>query len=332
MTRPTLRRCLLSLALLAAPPLGGCGDAGDGPPGEAVQGGGGATSSAAGGNMGGGSAGGGDATTASTTSGAGGAGGDPANILFRSHWDTEGNSLDAITDGGRWDNTVCVIPDGQGSTLIQNIMSVVPGGPVGWSATPNVMRITQRGATMCGNIETMTSISEGQSFYARMYVRYDDNQWNFHPVTLNCCGSIQGVLWASHDPAGSTYRPVISITGDNPWRVWGPPAELPKGQWYRFEWHVEFVAQSQARVWPRVYDMQGALVADATTYRNTWTNERTLAEHYALGHVHEFSDADLARRFGLGYEGNALAEDTGLHWYYAAVEVRADGWPGPVGP
>jgi hypothetical protein len=36
--------------------------------------------------------------------------------------------------------------------------------------------------------------------------------------------------------------------------------------------------------------------------------------------------------FGLGNNGQQGAADTGQYWYFSAVQLRTDTWPGPVAP
>jgi hypothetical protein len=105
-------------------------------------------------------------------------------------------------------------------------------------------------------------------------------------------------------------------------------------QWYRFEWHVEIfdVDSRSARIWPRIYDLAGNLVADASTYIQEAHPSRavTLQQWYDNGGFHRFTNLEMARRFGLGYEGSATAVDTGRKWYYAGVEIRSDTWVGAI--
>jgi hypothetical protein len=259
------------------------------------------------------------------------------SVLFESNWSTStGISQTALTDGGRFNNWITC---GGGIT---EVMQVIPGSSVGWSATPNVMQFTQRGPNYCGNVENTNAIGVGQSFYARMYIRDDETTGGWHDVTLNCCGSIQAALW-SRGPINSTHTNarVAGPDGEYPYQGynWHTPA-LPRGQWYRYEWHIEYLTENTARIWTRVYDMNNNRLVDEHNIRNgvDWGQTPiTLAERYAQGHVKTFSDLDRARRFGVGNPGQAGSADTGHHWYQAGVKIvdrpidpQNDIWVGPI--
>lgn len=268
--------------------------------------------------------------------------------LFVSNWDTAiGNTQEAIDDGGAWDMLWC---SGTPSPNMFDIMTVVPGSDVGWTLTDNVLRITQRGASGCANVETTNSIEPGTDFYVRFYVRNDDpTALNFHPVTLNCCGDIQAVLWSRFSEQDG-YRPGFGFgTDDYPTNRWHPgdPAEpgsdlLPYGVWHRFELHVEFVDDFDVQIHPRIYGPDGELIADESTivnvdYDPNVAGHSTLEQWYADGNVVSFTDLELASHFGLGTEGSQGADDTCpdgetgcTYWYYAGVEIRDDTWPGPI--
>jgi hypothetical protein len=168
-----------------------------------------------------------------------------------------------------------------------------------------------------------------------MYIRVEDeNQFNFHPVNLDQI-AMEAPLWAIFDPvAGVDYNAKINFRGgDGANRRWRPNAKLRQREWYRFEWHVEFVdvAARTARIWPRIYDMENRLIYDASRFVNIdQPGGPTLAQYYANGGVARFTNLANARKFGVGYEGTAGAQDLGRKWFYAAVELRSDTWAGPV--
>lgn len=252
-------------------------------------------------------------------------------VLFRSDWSAAtGDSQGALTDNGAWDEIVCPLP------IAQQVLTVVPGSDAGWTATANVLRVRNRGQENCGQVEERSSIERGQDFFVRMYIRVEDeSQPNFHPVDLNCCGAIQSALWAIFDPvSGVDYNPKLSFetpAGDR-FRRWKPREKLRQGTWYRFEWHVDILdaGQGTVQIWPRIYDMSGALLYDASSFIGIDQSGETLAQFYGRGGVAQFSDLDLARRYAVGYEGTGGARDQGKSWYYAAVEIRSDTWPGAV--
>jgi hypothetical protein len=118
---------------------------------------------------------------------------------------------------------------------------------------------------------------------------------------------------------------------------WGPSVPLVNGQWYRFEYFVDYVDATHIQVHPRVYDANGVLIfSDAqflqSDFGSTSWNGRsdwTLASYYAAGHSF-CVDPTWMNDFGLGNNGNYGADDTGKYWYFSAVEVRTDRWPGAV--
>lgn len=252
--------------------------------------------------------------------------------LFRSDWSTVTGSSDrAHSDDGRWTELMC------SSTIRSRVLAVVPGSTAGWTATPNIMQVTNRGEKFCGMVEAIVA-PRGQSYYIRMYIRVENqNQPTFHSINIFSLGDVQVPLWAIFNPvAGVDYSPKLTLAHPNPSgiRDWRPRTRIRMAQWYRFEWHVEIfdVANRSARIWPRIYDMAGNLVADASAYiqEANPSSPLTLQQWYDNGGFHRFTDLEMARKFGLGFEGPATSVDTGAKWYYAAVEIRSDTWAGPV--
>ena len=255
-------------------------------------------------------------------------GNQPAGELFRSDWSTALGANDrAHSDGGKWDNFICERT---------RVLSVVPGLEAGWTATPNVLQVTSHGETACGLVEVTRAVPEGVNFYIRLYIRVEDeNQPSFHSINLNALGDIQTPLWAIWQPSPRVdYNPKLTLHNptSSEYRDWRPRQKLRQGVWYRFEWFVEFVSvpARTARIWPRIYDMAGRLVYDASSFVAYDDSTTTLRQYYDRGGTTRFTDLNLARRFALGYEGTATATDQGRKWYYAAVELRSDTWPGPV--
>jgi hypothetical protein len=271
-------------------------------------------------------------------SGAGGAGGEGGGgtgtpeLVFASDWSTaEGNTEEAITDGGAWDRTFCGVS-------ISSVLAVVPGESVGWTRTERAFRIQQRTGGDCGGIEKGNALPASTSFWGRLYFRNDETAGiNFHPVTLNLLGDIQSVPWAR---AGFTdgVRINANLGAEYPHGSWyagsqAPPGtRLPNGTWFRYEFHYEFLSELEYRFYPRVYDMAGELLYDETSYfigDSPYTT--TLASWYAEsdGNVFRHTDAELARSFGLGQEGQTLNPDNLEYWYFADVALSLEGWIGP---
>jgi len=270
-------------------------------------------------------------TTAAPVSGDGG-GGTSGGSVFQSNWSTLlGTSDSAQGDGGGWNSLLC------SPSIRSEVLSVVSGGAHGWTATPNVLQVTNAGSSNCGKVEQRSAIPEtANSFYVRVYVRVTGASGNgntFHSMALNGQGNIQVALWAIAEPSGTTYSPRLILydhVGVSQHGYGGPA--LTQGQWYRFEWHVEYYDPAnplRARVWPRIYNMAGALVGDASAYRS-YAASRTLAQDYAAGGYVQMASRDLARILAMGYEGNPNNDNLAARWYFAGVEVRTDGFPGPI--
>jgi hypothetical protein len=259
-------------------------------------------------------------------------GGGGTALLFSSDWSTATGSTDnALRDGGRWANVVCW-------PVYPQVLQVIPGAQVGWNMTPNVMQVTNRGSQYCGQVNSETNVPQLTSFYIRFYVRVEDeNQSNFHPVAVNCCGDIQWTPWSIDvfgAVPGETYHAVMHVPTPQgqPFNSWRPRQRLPMRQWFRFEYYVEYINPTslRARIWPRVYDFNGTLLYDASSFVSHWDNgANVLAQFYANGGYVQLRNADLARRFSMGYEGTSGATDQGRRWFYAKVELRSDRWPGP---
>jgi uncharacterized repeat protein (TIGR01451 family) len=260
--------------------------------------------------------------------------------VFSSSWSTAtGNGDAALRDGGRWTNLYC--------QQAPNVASVVSGASVGWTRTPNVLRLQQLGPSQCGTLEKTELLPASTSHYGRMYFRNDEvaTQHN-HVATYNpgVGAPIQVALWnrsGSSNGVAIFLRTYFQASGQtsvyptNFWAIGTPNRQgmdrLPNGVWYRYEWHMEYVTARTYRIWPRIYDMAGTLLYDATRfYQNDYPQSGTqsLASWYAAGNTFGLTDPQLARRFGLGNEGPANSASTGGYWYHADVAISTSGWIG----
>jgi hypothetical protein len=249
------------------------------------------------------------------------------SAFFRSDWTSgTGNTTSAVQDGGKWNQSYCSHND---------VLAVVPGSTVGWTATANVLQVTNRGETRCWQIETTNSVPQGQSYYIRFYAMVDnENQTNFHPVAVNVGDGVtptQMSPWSIESPTTNTWQ-VAHRYSRLPYNDYGWKAApgLQRRVWYRFEYFVELLPNARFRVWPRVYDMAGNLVLDARNYTHLDGGSRTLQQFHDGGGTSPYHSLDALRRFGVGYEGSAGASASGGRWYYAAVEIRGGNWVGPV--
>src|SRR5437870_771108 len=272
----------------------------------------------------------------------------PANaasggVLFQSNWDTAaGTSTTAVTDGGRWPN-YWEFNNGTGVQLI----SVVSGGPNGH----NALRVQQRGSTFAANVQINDVVPLATDFYVRYYMRNDDTSGSGdHIVTPDTWG-YPNLTYMRKYSGASGWNFVVSMYGCGfvyPISHWGPSLKLANGQWYRFEYYVHYVDATHIQVHPRVYNAAGALIlSDADFLQEdylaggTWNGRQdwTLASYYAGGFnfcvdpsVATHAGGHNLTNFGMGNNGQTGAVDNGLFWYYAAVQIRNDTWPGPDSP
>ena len=260
-------------------------------------------------------------------------------VIFESNWETAtGNSTNAITNGGRW----------PGYDQFDNpptpLMSVVTGGPSG----QNALRVQQRGPLYPAQVFKTNFIAQSTDYFLRYYFKTDDtSSAGDHIVTVGPGISVPpgDSLTFMRKYGGSTdWKMTLSAYGcGNPFgyplQHWGPGPRLANGQWYRLEYHVDFVDSNHMRVHPRIYNASNTLLYDDDDFRqenwgasSPWNgrNDWTLASFYAAGHTF-CVDPGVMNDFGMGNNGQAAASNTGLYWYYAGVQIRTDTWPGPLG-
>jgi hypothetical protein len=254
------------------------------------------------------------------------------SILFESNWDTaSGTSSAAVTDGGRWPNYW----EFNGGSSVQ-LLSVVTGGVAGH----NALRVQQRGSSFAANLQIDNFAPASTDFYVRYYMKNDDtSSAGDHIVTADTY-QYANLTYMRKYGGPSTWQPVMSLYGCGytyPIGHWTSPTRLANGQWYRFEYHVDYTASNRVQVHPRVYNAAGTLVLSDADFRQSdygsqvWNgrSDWTLASYYAAGH--DFCvDPTWMNDFGLGNNGQQGAADTGLYWYFAGLQLRRDGWPGPL--
>ena len=252
-------------------------------------------------------------------------------VVFESDWSTDtGASRRAVTDGGRWKN-YWEFNRGTGVQL----MSVVPGGPAGRHA----LKVLQRGSTFAANLQQDNFVPPSRDYYVRFYMRNDDTSAaGDHVVTVDTW-HYANLTFLRKVSSDSGWHVISSFYGCGytyPIGHWGPSVTLKHGVWYRFEYAVQYVGPRQVQVHPRVYDASGARIFGDADFRQSdfggtsWQgrNDWTLASYYRAGYSF-CVDPTALPHFGLGNNGQQGAVDTGLAWYFAAVQIRTDGWPGP---
>lgn len=246
--------------------------------------------------------------------------------VFQSTWSTAtGTTETALSDGGRLE----VMGAG-------DVLAVVPGLPLGWTQTPNVLQVTNRGEENYGFVSNTLAVPEGaREFFVRVYIRLDgaSEGTTFHSVKLGF-RSLDVAFWGIEKPDGSTYQPRMRFSNQSGLADYGYSARnIQQGQWYRFEYRVDFYDPAnplRARIWPYVYNLAGNLVAGPDAWTDVDDPTRSVAAAYAAGGYANFSSQNAVRDFLLGYEGTSGNSDTSARWYYAGVEVRTDHFPGPI--
>ena len=246
-----------------------------------------------------------------------------------------------MTDGGAWDRLVECMGG------FASVMSVVSGASAGFSLTPNVLRMQQRGSTMCGNIErTQNSVPASTTHWGRFYFRNDETATgHWHPVTYNCCGAIQIIPWARFgSPSGvkigvGTSRDGNGVALGYPYSLWFPgvrpgagPVQLENGRWYRYEYEIRYLTARSYRIYPRIYDMNGTLLYDYRTFfqnDNNGTTSKSLQTWYeADNRAFGITDPNLAKNIGIGNEGPGGSSDSRGYWYLASLALSTSSWIG----
>ena len=188
-------------------------------------------------------------------------------------------------------------------------------------------------------LEKTDAVPLSTTNWGRMYFRNDEMATpHNHVMTYNALGAIQVAFWNRQgSPQGVQMflRRYYNANGSGasyPTHYWAPTSLLQNGTWYRYEWQMEYVTATSYRIWPRVYDMAGTLLFDATHYRQSdypSSGPHSLATWYAAGNTFGFSDVSLARRVGLGNEGPPSSPSNGQYWYHARLAISLGGWIGP---
>jgi hypothetical protein len=269
-----------------------------------------------------------NATTESSSAPPGGGG-----VVFESDWSTAtGTSNAAVRDGTRWLNYW----EFNNGTSVQ-LLSVVAGfGPGG----RNALKVVQRGSSYAAAVQQDNVLPPSTDYYVRYYMRNDDNSPPGDHVVTPDSWLYPNLTYIRKFSSSAGWRFVMGTYGCGytyPIDFMGPRQDLAHGVWYRFEYWVHFVDPTHIQVHPRVYDAAGTLIySDADFLQEDyggsgpWNGSQTwsLASYYAAGYSYCVVPAPLTS-FGMGNNGQAGALDTGLSWYFAAVQIRTDRWPGP---
>lgn len=262
----------------------------------------------------------------------------PAGLLFSTVWaNSLGTSDAALTDGGRW-NTV----GNCGRSGDARVIEIVPGAGLGWLT--NVFRVTLKGTdgSGCGQVELRNAVPVSTTHWGRMYYRNDEvAMQSQHNFSYNFLSPIQFIFF-NRGGRASGFAIDVRLPASFPYNIWqiqqglgndalNPPVIVfPHNTWFRYEWMVEYVTPSTFRFWPRLYNLAGQLVADASNFYQMSTPTQgtfTLASYYAAGNSFPVADVQLARNIGIGNEGRVPGSETG-RWYVANFGISTTGWIG----
>lgn len=268
----------------------------------------------------------------------------PGTLALSSDWSTATGSTDAaLTDGGRWNASGQCMLDGE-----NRVLRVVPGAPLGWTRTPNVLRVSLHDVPPspgCGQVEWIDRLPASTTHWGRFYYANDERAMiSSHNFSQNFGvgdpGPIQWVFFNRHGFADGWEMLLRGrhVGGTYPFNEWhlqhsanmANRVRLPHHVWYRYEWMVEYVAANRIRIHPRVYDLAGTLLYDGDDFYQQDTpamGVHTLTSWYAAGNSFAVGDVDLARNVGIGNEGRQPGSATG-HWYIAEFAISTAGWIG----
>jgi hypothetical protein len=283
-----------------------------------------------------------------------------SGILFQSNWSTAlGNSDAAIRD------TSNAIPGPWslyevGGTVANNPNEMVVVNTTAPVGVTNSLRIQQQGSTGVGGggewsrVVRSNFTPQSTDYYVRYYIRNDDvgGTSQDHVVQPGELGGIYNDLTYlnKYSLSAGGWRPRL-VTGANATDGHGGGSNMPNwqlasntalayGRWYRFEYFIHFTNANHIQVHPRIYDDANALIfqdadfiADPGYMPWLGFSDWTLAKWYSGAHGN-FNDFQVTPsnlvNIEFGNNGSASSNNTGLYWYFAAVQLRSDTWPGPI--
>lgn len=233
---------------------------------------------------------------------------EPAPAHFASSWS---NDAGDVADLGQWQSSCDSVNDA---------LTVVPGTPLLWTKTRNVLRLRQLTDGGCGLLERRALVEADRSHHGRLYFRSDAEGGLQQVVRFGTASAPWFSVLGREDVDGG-QRLVFQPLHDGG-VAWSTPASVPRAQWLRYEWHLAFSTPGRFQLWPRLFDLQNGLVFDA----RDWASEdgTTLQTWYLDGNVFTVPDAgplDLS----LGVEPAAATGDLSC----AYVGISLEDWLGP---
>jgi hypothetical protein len=220
----------------------------------------------------------------------------------------------------------------------------------GWTGPGNVLRL-QNTTAGCGGLllqALMPQLTAGDTWVVRWSYKQSADQTYFVNHTLtgfspNAMGTGKMVLNGIRSLPGSDWFHTIGLyPADHGWEMRTPgslanPFPMQADTWYRFEMVLEWAGLDGSgnrlyRLYPRVYNPAGDLIATEANYISDWTagvstGGLTMAAFYAGGGylvypAHSLNSTNLGqnpRDFWIGIS-QSKATDAG-HYYWAGVNV-----------
>jgi hypothetical protein len=262
-------------------------------------------------------------------------GGGGVPLVFRSTWETAlGNSEAAVRDtgsttDGAWDTLYC----GVGT-----VAEVVANTGLGWTRTPRVLRMTQRGA-FCAQVEVANVVPANTTHWGRFFFRDDETDTGYtHFGSYPAIGSLELSIFSRYAGATGGRHFVNAYFGASyPFSQWSigvagvaGVSELPRGVWYRYEWEFRYITPTTYRIYPRIYSMAGTLLySEASFFRADYPGSgHSLQTYYDAGNSFVVNDTARARTYGHGNHGPPGGPDNGESIYTADLAFSTVGWIG----
>jgi uncharacterized protein YjdB len=248
------------------------------------------------------------------------------NVVFGSDWGTAtGNSLLAVTDGGKWTfvsaeytQTMNIVASTGLDFPTSNVYQVIAtSARSGWSE----LRHT---ALPIPAVNTIRSYR----WYMRVTMPDGLVDDQTHPVQDNYLENWGFIVYNGGGGAGvpnGRWRPEFwSLNSGWPNDRWRGP-NLNKNQTYRIEMQIERIGTTTYRMHVRIYDSAGTLVADDNAFNNNQGTARLSSNPtLTLGNVNALN--------GITAGNNGIGDNAPFPFTYAyqgGFAVCSGGWCGP---
>lgn len=266
------------------------------------------------------------------------------DFLLELDWSTAtGNSVTAVTDGGKAITPRWCTGGGWESVLNVASQGTLAGRGISWNRTPNVLSI--RSNQFCGHVEfpnLFPAPSAGQYWVVKYYVCNGTGQTNtkMHPHCHWPVGSIELVhtgidtsgesngnwrhrsswgqqqsAWNGSGPLSGPLFPWYAMNG-------GARRSLTRDTFYRYEYIMHWLDTTRYRWYPRLYTMGGVLLNDYTNWQHS-DGAGTLQNYYNMGgHFTRKYDSTGVNNIRLLSFGMGQAGTSNQYYYVGNVRVK----------